>query len=73
MTLVNGMSVDRLAMFADSVKDLTYKEMKSVSTKICNKRYDLDCRGEDFTMADILVSVADELLEELRYGNSHVG
>lgn len=59
----NGMSIQRLSMFADSLKDLTYKEMSYVSNCIAHeiKTYN----GDVWNPADVLVIVADNLLEEL--------
>lgn len=64
MTQINGMSVDRLAMFADSVKDLTYKEMKWLVKEINNEILAYD--GQGYDMADVLTQVADEMLEEFK-------
>lgn len=63
---INGMSIQRLSMFADSLKDLTYKGMVYVSGLISDE---IGTYVDDvFNPADVLVTVADNLLEELNEG-----
>lgn len=61
---INGMSIQRLSMFADSLKDLTYKEMSYVSQRIVDEINTY--KETPWTPADVLVKVADDLLEELK-------
>jgi len=60
---INGMSKTRLSMFADSLKDLTYKEMSYISQCIVDEIATYN--QTPWTPADVLVTVADNLLEEL--------
>ena len=54
----------RLATVADSLKELTYREMSYLASCINNEILTYD--GEDYSMANVLCAVADMILDELK-------